>query len=209
MANSDVKDKSLLQRMVFAVLTLALIYILIFMKTDDYNKLLVNEIHQIDGMIGHSQTTLIVTRAKGWYQYLVIDSGANTFLNQYIQDTGLKGDSLWRVPLSRILLNFKTVCYQALLRLSLFIYWLWMVAGFVLASVIDGIYARKIKQHGFESPSTGASKLSYWTIALVVVILQLYLIVPAFMLGPLFPLIAAVLIAVLARMFISNSAKVM
>jgi hypothetical protein len=132
------------------------------------------------------------------------------FIDQFNQDTGLNGESLWRNPLTRIINNIKSLWYQTLIRISLMLFWFWMAIGMIGAAVVDGLMQRKIRQHEFTSPSTGYFRVAMWSSTLVILMLEVYCIVPAYFASqifPLFPLLSAVIIAWLVKVTLSNSAK--
>lgn len=205
-----VESKTLHGRLILAAGALISIYVLIFMQPQEHNEMLRKEISNIEKAISTEATKVVVFRAKGWYEATMVESGLAAFIDQYHQDTGLKGDQLWRTPLTRIAQNIKTIWYQCLLRVSLLIFWFWMAVGLIAASAVDGLMQRKIKQHEFTAPSTGYFRVALWSGILVAILLELYCITPALIsneIFPLFPLFAAVIIGWLLKTTLANSAK--
>jgi hypothetical protein len=208
--NSDIKTSSWGARVVVMIALLVFAYICLIMEPDDFKRSLTDEIHQIENTLGKKGAVTIIGRAKGWYRTSFETTGIAGFLNTLSQDTGLKGDSYWRTPMSRIGSNLKLVWYQVCLRASVSWFWLFLIAPLLIASLADGFYTRKIKQHEFSLSSTGYFRMSYWLVFIGIIGVKLYFIIPsAGLMNPLFPLIIAIAIAILSRNLISNSSKIM
>ena len=208
--SNPTKNESWHRKLIISVGILIAIYVLIFMDAAEHGVMLKREISNIENVISLDATKVVVFRAKNWYDITMIKSGVSGFIDQFNQDTGLNGESLWRNPLTRIISNVKSLWYQTLIRISLMLFWFWMSIGIIAAAVVDGLMLRKIRQHEFTSPSTGYFRVAMWSSTLVVLVLELYCIIPAYFatpIFPLFPLISAVLIAVLVKVTLSNSAK--
>ncbi len=100
--------------------------------------------------------------------------------------------------------------FQASLRLSLALYWIVLLVPLIAATIADGWYLRRIKQHEFSVSSTGAFRVAGWLSIIFVLSVKLYLFVPGMvMMGPYFPLIAGAVFAITGRQMIANIAKVM
>jgi len=208
--NADIQSTTLYGKVALAVLLLVLAYVSVLMEPDEFKASLNDEIHQIDQTLGEDSAVLIIDRAKVWYRFTFVDSGIAGLLNTMSMDTGYKGDSSWRTPMARIGENLKMLWYQACMRASVTWFWLFLIAPMFIASVADGYYQRKIKQHEFTISSTGFFRLSYWFVIVGIIGIKLYFIIPsAGLMNPLFPLIVGVIMAVLARNIISNASKIM
>lgn len=208
--DGEIVPTTFIGRVVIAVTLLVLAYILVIMQSQQFNDSLVNEIKLIEKMVGENNTKLIVNRAKNWYRITMHDTYIGELMDYTHKDTKWKGDEIWRTPMVRITNNLKSIWYQACLRLSLALFWMFICLPMIFASLYDGYNARKVKQHQFSVSSTGFFRISYWLIISMFVLSQLYFIIPsAGLIGPTFPLIVTLIISLVGRYVISNLAKVM
>lgn len=208
--NSDVNTNSSVGRVALVIFFFILAYVFVFMEPDSFKTSLTEEVHQIDKTLGDKSAVIIINRAKKWYRFTFEKSGFSGFLNTLKMDTGLKGDTYWRTPMSRIADNLKLLWYQACLRASVTLFWFFLILPMFVAAIADGYYKRRIKQHEFSISSTGYFRMSYWLTVLGIVCVKLYFVVPsAGLMNPLFPLFIGLGVALLGRNIISNASKIM
>lgn len=163
-----------------------MVFIIFFMDSFWIEKQIINETESIEGALGIKTKRMLVSEADRWYAALVKESGVeSTSYNMFMPKTRhdldpalLYNSRFFDNYVEPTIDKFWMQMYQAILRLSLFKTWFLLCVPLVLAAMVDGMMARKVKQHTFGFTSPFRYRFSLYSLELSLVFIVIYLSLP-------------------------------
>lgn len=173
------------------------------------------ELEMIQSVFGAEDTSKLAHSATVWYNALFVDTGlidstSKAHVSQSEKDTGqiFFGGAVRITDVTNgYLLSFAAQAYAMMIRLFIILSWLPYIFPFMLAVVVDGMVARKIKFESFGFSSPIAYSLALHAIIVIVFFPTLYLLLPI-PVTPLFMPFWALAIALPVSMLIGNTQRV-
>lgn len=163
----------------------------------------------IISVLGASNARWIAETGEGWYDHLIVDSGAAEFVsNQFLVSEAERersgalrkfGAELWFpyiVGRGDVLV---TLLHQAMYRVALIVLWMPFFILSVVAAVIDGMMEWKKRKYTFIAASPVIHSLGFRIPGMVIVAGMVLVITPLPVMHPMLPPILMAFIAVLLR----------
>jgi hypothetical protein len=173
------------------------------------------ELQMIQSVFGAEDTAKLTHSATVWYNAIFVDTGlidstSKAYVNESEKDSSrlLFGGAVHVADVTNgYLLSFAAQAYAMMIRLFIILSWLPYIFPFMLAVIIDGTAARKIKLESFGFSSPIAYSLALHAIIVIVFFPAIYLLLPI-PVTPLFMPFWALAIALPVSTLIGNTQRV-
>lgn len=201
---------TLTHRILFIILVMAILYVMAMMEFNAYKNLLMEEITESRVLLGVEDSQRVIQNAKNYYQ--MIDQ--NLFeVGREINDdkeslSNLKVVDYLVTKLDEQLDKLMLLVYQGCYRFAVLNYWLLAIGPIMAAMIYHGWSNRSIAMYEWKSSSSKLQKLWMNTMAMSVIMLNVYFFLPyAGFLGAYYPPLCLLLIGFMGKNFMQHVTK--